>query len=184
MSFFMGSPEDAERHRAIHENARHEANRLFFELSDDQLRILEMIFTAISNSNDTSLAAWNAGRIEAIRELKFGVCGGCGRNHSEDAANLAESEDDKPETPAFVDARRKAEESQTTPIGATTELTDAEKVRMAEYDLDDLREEGTFRLLGFVCLNCGMTYVSIDDRMLKSPGKEGCGGCIQKEKWG
>ena len=37
---------------------------------------------------------------------------------------------------------------------------------------------------GVVCASCGLEYVSLEDRMLKKPGVEGCEGCIQAAKWG
>lgn len=36
----------------------------------------------------------------------------------------------------------------------------------------------------YKCRNCGLGYVSIEDRMLRSPGKAGCKGCVHKEKFG
>ena len=34
------------------------------------------------------------------------------------------------------------------------------------------------------CANCNMEYASLDDRMLRPEGPEGCTGCVQKSKWG
>ena len=36
----------------------------------------------------------------------------------------------------------------------------------------------------FRCSNCGMGYVSLEDRMLRPPGIDGCGGCRLKSAHG
>lgn len=53
---------------------------------------------------------------------------------------------------------------------------------MNEYFLDDLRDEDTGAILGFICVKCGMKYPSIEDRKLKRPDE--CSGCFQKSMWG
>lgn len=35
-----------------------------------------------------------------------------------------------------------------------------------------------------ICKGCGALYQSLADRMLRDPGVEGCGTCIEKAKWG
>lgn len=53
---------------------------------------------------------------------------------------------------------------------------------MQEYGLSaSIGERGGVQ---YNCNNCGQLYQSLEDRKLKKPGKEGCEGCIQKEKWG
>jgi hypothetical protein len=34
------------------------------------------------------------------------------------------------------------------------------------------------------CKNCGKEYVSLEDRMRRKPGADGCDGCQQKSAWG
>lgn len=66
---------------------------------------------------------------------------------------------------------------------AFDDLTDEQKKLMELYHLDDLREEGTGKLLRFKCTGisgmregCGLTYETIEDRMLRGP--ETCSGCF------
>jgi len=55
-----------------------------------------------------------------------------------------------------------------------TDETDPETL-MEQYNLIAVGE-------GFKCSKCGMTYVSLKDRMLRAPDE--CSGCIQTTKWG
>lgn len=194
-AFFMGpSPEDIEQHRAVHAAAQHDVNRLLMDLPDAQLATLEMILTGIAQSDNAhSLAANLSGKIATIRDFKFSICAACGANHDEEAKKLIEEEtstaEDTVEVPEHVQARRKvdaqAENTEDwTLIGSSEQLKDWEVARMKEFNLDDLREEASFQLAGFVCLGCGMNYRSIADRMLRETGPEGCTGCIHKMKWG
>lgn len=69
-------------------------------------------------------------------------------------------------------------------IGETGMLSPQQIEQMAAYGLDDLRDEDTNALVGFICLNCKTHVQTIEDRMREVPGVAGCSGCIQKEKWG
>jgi hypothetical protein len=113
---------------------------------------------------------------------RFGVCAACGENHESQMVSLGP----KVETPPWVDARRAHEHHEIgwTQLGSVGPLTEAEQKLMDEYGLDDVREEGTMKLLGFICLNCKMRYQTIQDRMIEKPGVEGCDGCMQKAKHG
>jgi hypothetical protein len=68
-------------------------------------------------------------------------------------------------------------------------LTDDDRANMAKYNIDDAWDEETKVFLGFACLGvggfngrCGMTYPSIEDRMLKEPDE--CSGCRARSRWG
>lgn len=63
--------------------------------------------------------------------------------------------------------------------------TDEMIAQMRQYHLDDAYVDGTEPAVfhGFVCSRkCGMTYPTIEDRMLKAA--DTCPGCILKSKWG
>lgn len=58
-----------------------------------------------------------------------------------------------------------------------------------QYGVEDAWSEsedrpGQLHFEGWQCNNCGKKYPSLQDRMMKPPGIEGCDGCIHKEKWG
>lgn len=67
-------------------------------------------------------------------------------------------------------------------VGESGQLTFRQVKAMEAYNLDDLREKTDKVLLGFVCMNCGQTYPSIEDRMLKAP--DDCPGCHTKAAHG
>ena len=61
-------------------------------------------------------------------------------------------------------------------------LTEEQLRQMEEYNLDDVRDIDTHELYGFICLNCGMRYLTIEARMEQPV--DGCQGCFHKAKWG
>lgn len=68
-------------------------------------------------------------------------------------------------------------------IGETGRLNLPQAKMMEAYHLDDLREEGTNKLLGFRCTKgCDGNYQTIEDRMRKSP--DDCHFCQSKSAWG
>lgn len=146
---------------------QHDVHGFLRELSKDQLLTLRALINGMSS--DPAASAFFMGIITSLLDTTFGVCP-CGRNHDEELAAVAGPGDEmrvvgSEETEALV-----AEESPLPVI--------QEQAKMDEYGLD-YDEDGKL-----FCKNCGTKYVSIEDRMLKPPGTEGCSGCIQKSKWG
>lgn len=86
---------------------------------------------------------------------KYGVCIACGKKHDEELAKM------------------------TGPGPAPdAEISDEYRTSlMAVYNVETFEE-------GVRCTNCQFQYVSLDDRMLRNPGPEGCHGCIHKSKFG
>lgn len=178
------SPEDADKHRQEHEVASHEINRLLSELSIEQLRALDFLLIGIANAGEPGrIASYMAGRSTQMLETRFNICAACNKDH---AAELLKSEPVADDIPPHIEARRRMEANEIvfTAQGSKEPMTPDEVVLMMEYNLDDARDGETNALLWFVCTNCGMQYQSIQDRMLKPSGIEGCSGCIQKTKWG
>ena len=81
----------------------------------------------------------------------------------------------KPLPDVYVDASREL-------IGQKGLMTEDLIAKMVEYNMDDLRDEDTGEIRGFICLNCRTVYPSLEDRMLKAP--DDCSGCHQKSAWG
>lgn len=180
-------PEAVDRAHAAHIAGAHAVNRLLEELSEDQFGALNLIFDSIALAdNPVRTASYMSGRITQRAQDRFGICAACNKNHDKEAEDLLAEPvvDDKPEVPPFVQAREKADEVFFTQVGSTDLLTPREVELMHEFGLDDLREEGTGKLLGFMCLNCKMQYVSIQDRMVSAPGVANCTGCVHKTQWG
>jgi hypothetical protein len=169
---FFADPEEMARAQAHNNVMRHEIKALFDSLDEDQSATLVNIFENLLGEDAGRIAAHMAGRLSEIREKKFGICSACGVNHNEELKQMTDPSSEFEPTPAY------------TPIGSAEPMQAWEQAEMDEYNLDDLRDEDTKRLIGFVCKGCGTQRTTIQDRKLKPPGVEGCGGCQQKAKWG
>lgn len=185
-------------------DARHQIAALFNEMSKEHLFALRMVLSGLANAETKSeakqLASYYEGIAAAKLEHRFGVCPGCGLSHEEElfgSEKTAEAdgvekegievladgvmrqsllmEGEAVQPSLFVDPD---------PREAPAELQPGDLERMEEYNLDDVRDEDTLKLLGFICKGCGLRYQSIEDRMRREAGAEGCNGCIQKAKWG
>jgi len=188
-AFFMAEPdpEAVDRAHAAHVAGAHAVNRLLEELTEDQFGALSLIFDSISLAdNPVRTASYMSGRITQRAQDRFGICAACNKNHDKEAEDLLAEPvaDDKTDKPPFVQAREASTEVNFTAIGSRDTLTKVEDDLMTEYGLDDLRDEDSRKLVGFICVNCGMKYPSIQDRMVRPPGAENCAGCVHKTQWG
>lgn len=198
MNFFT-SPEEIERANAEMDVIRHEFIRFLDEMDDDGLRLMETMLDGMAISDHASrMAAFFSGKIGQMRHDKFKICAACNKNHDKDLQALtgdgpaSPSPTPRPDLPPFVAARRKLDEAAEdsnvqplyTPIGSTEPMTEGELNTMAMFKLDDIRLEGTNELMAFVCLGCGIHYPTIEERISKPRGVEGCAGCQQKAKFG
>lgn len=185
--FFMAEPdpEEVERAHAAHMAGAHAINRLMEELDEDQFGALMLLIDSIAVANNpVRIASYMSGRITQRAQERFGICVACNKNHDKEAEELLAPVAPKDDVPPFVEAREKSDEVFFTQIGSTELLTSREIELMHEYGLDDLREEGTGKLVGFICVNCKRNYPSIQDRMVNEPGVENCSGCVHKTRWG
>ena len=164
-----------DQHQMMAEDYRHGTMHFLDSMNEDQILQFRWIMHNIVGSSDSQLAAYYEGQASIVG-VKFGLCPGCGVNHDKEAekemAKMAEQHAPKPEG-----------------VNDCAPLTDEQRRLCVVYHLDDLREEGTNRLLGFVCTGiegsrgpCGVTYPSIDDRMLRDP--EHCSGCFSRAAHG
>jgi hypothetical protein len=161
---------------ATREVMGHDLRRMLDEIPEEHLRTLIMVIDSITMSDKPErLGAYLVGRAASAMETRFKVCSACGSKH-DDASEL--------DVPLPVKARRKSEASDWTPIGSKNPIGLNESGTMLLYGLDDLRNEETGELVGFICTNCQQRYPTIQDRMLQPPGVEGCSGCQQKAKFG
>ena len=192
----------ADREQMIREARRREVKDFIDSLDPDQLATLRLVIESVCDENSGRLGAYYEGVISQTLVLKFGVCGQCGQNHDDSPEALLEAHTE-PEEKAdpdwdFEDADpiRKPgplgteslfsvpEELVIPPdvehIGHTGKISAEVQAEMDRLNLDDLRDEDTGKILGFVCKACGHRYVSPHDRGLR----ELCHGCVQKTKWG
>ena len=156
-----------DREQMKKESLLHDIERLFVELDRDQLNTIRALFHYMSEDPSTRLASYYEGIAAQTLVLKHGVCGGCGQNHDEVLPPINE-------VPLVQEELNTAMRENT--------LTSEDRLNMAEYNLDDLRDIDTHELLGFICRNCGLKYRSIEDRMLRA--KDACHGCFLKSAHG
>ena len=184
--FPPGTPEEFQekvnelyqRQQMATEDFQHQIAGLFDGFSEEQLTTYKHMLHHIvmsTNSHGDTLAAYYEGIATGLLHVKFGVCLGCDQNHEklmQESGLRADSNISYPDVGNNLQ------------VGENGELSKLQQEQMFLYDLDDLREEESGILVGFICKNCKKQYVSIEDRMLREPGVEGCGGCQQKAKWG
>ena len=194
--------EELERQRAKEEMAvedyRHSQQRLFIELPKEHLLTVRLMFHALSNLDHVeciAMASYLEGLATASLHYRFKVCPGCGEDHDKefffaDQESLDIDPTGKTDTADKVDYITEPMPVKGGDIPSLMEeldsglLTADDIALMVQYNLDDVRDEDTQKLLGFICKGCGLRYISIEDRMLRPPGVEGCGGCQQKSAWG
>lgn len=193
-----------DRARMAEESQRLEQERFFVELTPEQLATFRLMMYNIVAMGDKGLplAAYYEGVAAQTLILKHNVCAGCGNKHDDGdprhGASESELEHAAPDgtESLFADPDQASQAFEREPLAETYVDTTKELIgqtgllpvevqeKMVEYDLDDLRDEDTGAILGFVCNLCGLKYVSVEDRALRDPGPAGCEGCINKAKWG
>lgn len=208
---FFGGPSQ-EQLRMQQEADRIAIENFLDGLSAEDMALLRNIFGSMRCDERGWIAAYYEGVLGTMLKMKFGVCAHCGVDHdAEDLAAHASADSDAAESSDSSDASDEtilAEQSDngtpslfeepdafsSAPLPDVYVDTNRELIgqkgllpvgiieKMSEYNLDDLRDQDTGQILGFICLNCGMKYGSLDDRMLKAP--DDCSGCHQKAAWG
>jgi hypothetical protein len=154
----FGSQEEAEEAARLSVAAVHEARQRIFrfmeELTPGDLGTFIEILMSITNEGASALHTL-IGSATTIQKLKHNRCA-CGEDH--DGEVIAK------ET-AKLEAEKKVDVENDEPA-------------MKEYGLERT-PDGMLR-----CKNCKMGYVSLDDRMLRRPGIDGCSGCQIKSAHG
>lgn len=188
---------------------RHGIDSMVRGLNKDDLISLRCLLQNISEGENYKLATFYEGKISAILEVKYNMCGACGVDHEQAMHDEMDKEVQKQEAEAVIhpeiipnpDANEGAaliteilsndsvSDDLLMRIGqyrAVPPSTQLEREMMALYGLDDLWEQGEtiddVSFAGFICKNCKLRYVSIQDRMLK-PVDE-CQGCFNKAAHG
>lgn len=162
-AFQMGpTPEELEQARMSQEAVGHETRQFLDKLTVDELDLLSKIIRTVSISEASG--PFYAGLITGIRQQKFNVCLACGRDHDADLAEMI------PQPKSEV----KAEDEGEPAVGSKKYFELCYHYRVKPVGDGDQVE----------CEGCGQMYVSLEDRMLRSPGTVGCPTCVQKEKWG
>ena len=141
---------------------RHETREFLMSLKPDQLIMLIEIIRVTSGSPQAGERF--LGMISIILDLKHKLCVACGKDHDKMLEEMAEA----PAEPSGAPGAAEAE----------ADIFDQTAKNLEVYEME-YNEDGDL-----VCKNCGTKYPSMEDRMLRRPGKPGCDPCIQREKWG
>lgn len=175
------SAEQIEHYRMHLQANAHDSIRIFDELSEEHLLRLRGILQAIQT--DPSTIGYFTGVASSHLKFRFGFCMACGVNHDAELKNLAG--DGGPDGPPI-----KVEEEERDGVEQEVEddlsgpwtplmLSKEEFEKLCDLNNVDWTDDGSLR-----CRDCGATSVNLPDRLRRRPGKAGCEGCIQKEKWG
>lgn len=186
MNFIPIDPEEADKARRHLQEiagrsdlAIHSIVRLVDELPEVELEALGALIANISNSRKRSVevASYWQGIIVGRLSSRFGHCSGCGQNHDKDLEEMS-GQDVNASTSSQLMSVAEQEplfrpgEVIFTPLGSIEPLNDPERKIADNHNIDDLRNFEGNELLGFICKFCGHTYTTIQDRMLRPPGKE------------
>lgn len=204
MSFFQffQPPSDEEKaamqaaHDRMHmadQDFKHSTQRLFEELNHDQMRTLQAMLQVIQHrTNDPLVALWE-GIVVTEMKHRFNICITCGVNHDEDIPRPEEETAGDENSTTDLKATSFSRTTELSDLSADEEdtplptfgISDEDRIKMEEYHLDDVYDSDSGQFLYFKCTGitgtrgpCGVTYPSIEDRMLKPP--EHCSGCFQR----
>jgi hypothetical protein len=175
---------DMEHRRLVADSYRHDLQRMFEEISKDHLITLRQMVGFIAASDKTGYASYVEGVAATTLHYRFNVCGTCGVNHEEEL---------------LADQNQPADQQKSLFEQEQSAVNDAKvQILLDEYGLkfacpcgrfscteaDHLNLPRNYGTNKVICINCGMVYPNLEDRIMKPAGKEGCEGCINKEKWG
>ena len=173
--FGAPTPEQLEEHKRRHDQAhmeqqslRHEVASYIDDLSMEQLKIFRAIISAVSG--DEGYGQYMMGQLTAMLHVKYGLCVACGLNHDEELQRTLDAP-----VPLPV-------------VEADEPMSDEERaINMHDYNLRapnpgevDARSDER----PVICRGCGMLYQSLEDRMLRPTGIDGCHGCQLKSAHG
>lgn len=177
-----------EDHKHMHHQDRiHQVKQFLDSLNEEQLEALDLVLLHVIHS-EGDVAHFMRGQIIQIAQTKFDRCQ-CGEKHSDPDAfkkpvepNTATEHKGRPieDVPVPEDLYK---DWITTPSNEVVGVGSQRwKELLREYNLIETPAgEGDVRT--FTCA-CGMIYQSLQDRMLRPKGIEGCSGCQQKSAWG
>lgn len=157
----------AHQHMQMEQHA-HDASTFLESLTEEQLRGFRGILAAIRVGGEDA-STYFIGLAGGIMSVKFGVCLACSKKHDEELAHMAGPVAEPPVAPP----------AEAPPEPLMPDMTEDERaILMEEYGIEE-GEDGKLH-----CKNCMIHVASLQDRMLRKPGVDGCSGCQQKSAWG
>lgn len=183
MEFPEDMPEEVrqqiEHHQMIVISHGHEVHRFINELNEEQLDTLRGI---LMNYWDRPTAAFLVGTVATTLVHKFDRCPVCGEKHDEALHDMA-GDGDKQE----VSEDEQYKNFHGTKLTPMSEEDWTKFIRILPKTIMDALHDYNLGLMPgvwpmVICKGCGLEYVSIEDRMLRST--DGCHGCHEKSKTG
>lgn len=208
--FFGMDPEEyrkqMEERELNNEAHRHDMHEWIESLDEHGLKMLRSL---LYDYSDHTSAAYLIGFAGLVMQKKFNICAACGKNHDDitvedvigkshegNSAHVGQAEPDygpdgTPLPPASGTIKDPMpQRGDTVTHGkAFEEMSGPELLATVPKKVQDQMDEYRLDFIEFqwpkvLCKGCGMEYVSLEDRMLKAPGIEGCTGCSHKGAWG
>jgi hypothetical protein len=163
----------------------HDTERFFDEASKETLQVVRRLLSA--STEDAASSGYYLGRIGAELKRRFGLCPACGSDHDNPFASgeEVEAEDDGTVQPALFNLDGSATEEAKPQRAVDPDLAEAEIIEtFMQYRLkpDSADSEPLTLDTPGTCTGCGISYISLRDRMLRQP--DDCSGCHQKSAHG
>ena len=156
---------------AHEQRLRHD--RFVDELTKEQLATFIELLQCFDGENGSGYSNFMMGRAAAVMQYKHNACPGCGEDHMS-IASLDDTRAEMGLAPLNDNITR---------VDGALAFDEIPPVEDPEADL--LREYGMVRVDGQLkCAGCGLSSVSMDDRMLRAPKEDGCSGCQSKSAFG
>lgn len=163
---------------------RHDVLRFFDELDPEQLKTFRMLIHHCASDESGRYASHLEGLISGVLQYKHGLCMGCGKKH-DDPSELIKNEGlpntvEKDDPQLVADGTKQLELFAQEKAVADLQAMEKWGVRPpVEGEVEASPEEKPV-----ICIGCGALYQSLEDRMRRSPGIDGCYGCQHKSAHG
>lgn len=160
---------------------RHDVLRFFDELSSEQLVTFRMLIHHCASDETGRYASHLEGLISGILQYKHGLCMGCGKKHDDPSELLKEG---LPNTVEKDDPLLIKDGTEQLELFAQASDFDENMEKFGMRLPQEGEVEAQPEEKPVICTGCGALYQSLEDRMLRAPGVDGCYGCQHKAAHG
>lgn len=162
---------------------QHRIAHFFDALDEEGLLALRTIVQSLTVTKSAHQSGYYIGVITQMLVHKFGYCRGCGAKHDDELAAMLKDAHNESGTDNVAAPSGPKQEAQGENLSAPTSWSE---VPLEPEFLENLAIWGmnlvTNEYPKVACKNCGLEYVSLEDRMLKTP--DNCHGCHHKAAHG
>lgn len=164
---------------------RHDVLRFFDEMTSENLVTLRMLLHHAAGDESGRYASHLEGLISGVLQYKHGLCMGCGKKHDDASELIVQSLPNTVEKddPQLINDGTEQLELFINEGNEETYFANMKKWGLRQVGPADavVSSEGERPV---ICEGCGSLYQSLEDRMLRAPGIDGCGGCQHKSAHG